>query len=151
MQVISVVLFLLLAPLAGGLLDGLDRIIAARMQGRKGPPLLQPFYDLAKLFSKQMIAVNSVQMLLNLSYLIFLAIAGSMLFAGADILMCLFMLSTADMFLVMAASSDSSPFSTRLVPGGGHYPPAGQRGCDDAGFPAGADVCYGHQTAQITV
>ena len=51
MQVISVVLFLLLAPLAGGLLDGLDRIIAARMQGRKGPPLLQPFYDLAKLFS----------------------------------------------------------------------------------------------------
>ena len=116
MQVISVVLFLLLAPLAGGLLDGLDRIIAARMQGRKGPPLLQPFYDLAKLFSKQMIAVNSVQMLLNLSYLIFLAIAGSMLFAGADILMCLFMLSTADMFLVMAASSDSSPFST-LGPG----------------------------------
>lgn len=112
MQVISVVLFLSLAPLAGGLLDGLDRIIAARMQGRKGPPLLQPFYDLAKLFSKQMIAVNSVQMLLNLSYLIFLAIAGSMLFAGADILMCLFMLSTADMFLVMAASSDSSPFST---------------------------------------
>ena len=112
MQVISVVLFLLLAPLAGCLLDGLDRIIAARMQGRKGPPLLQPFYDLAKLFSKQMIAVNSVQMLLNLSYLIFLAIAGSMLFAGADILMCLFMLSTADMFLVMAASSDSSPFST---------------------------------------
>lgn len=112
MQVISVVLFLLLAPLAGGLLDGLDRIIAARMQGRKGPPLLQPFYDLSKLFSKQMIAVNSVQMLLNLSYLIFLAIAGSMLFAGADILMCLFMLSTADMFLVMAASSDSSPFST---------------------------------------
>ena len=112
MQVISVVLFLLLAPLAGCLLDGLDRIIAARMHGRKGPPLLQPFYDLAKLFSKQMIAVNSVQMLLNLSYLIFLAIAGSMLFAGADILMCLFMLSTADMFLVMAASSDSSPFST---------------------------------------
>ena len=112
MQVISVVLFLLLAPLAGCLLDGLDRIIAARMQGRKGPPLLQPFYDLAKLFSKQMIAVNSVQMLLNLSYLIFLAIAGSMLFAGADILMCLFMLSTADMFLVMTASSDSSPFST---------------------------------------
>src|SRR5699024_7930238 len=50
--------------------------------------------------------------LLNLSYLVFLAIAGSMLFAGADILMCTFLLSTADMFLVMAASSDSSPFST---------------------------------------
>ncbi len=59
-----------------------------------------------------MIAVNGVQLLLILSYLVFLAVAGSMLFAGADILMCLFLLSTADMFLVMAASSDSSPFAT---------------------------------------
>ena len=112
MRVLSVLLFLVLAPLVGALLDGIDRIISARMQGRQGPPLLQPFYDLAKLFSKQMVAVNSVQMLLNLSYLFFLAVAGAMLFAGADILMCLFILSTADMFLVMAASSDSSPFAT---------------------------------------
>lgn len=112
MQVVSVVLYLILAPFVGALLDGFDRIISARMQGRKGPPLLQPFYDLVKLFSKQMLAVNSVQMLLNLSYLVFLAVAGAMLFAGADILMSLFILSTADMFLVMAASSDSSPFST---------------------------------------
>ena len=112
MPVVSVLGYLLLAPLVGGLLDGLDRRISARMQGRQGPPMMQPFYDIKKLFSKQMIAVNSVQMLLNLSYLVFLAVAGSMLFAGADILMCLFILSTADMFLVMAASSDSSPFAT---------------------------------------
>lgn len=112
MQILSVVLYLLLAPLVGGLLEGADRIVTARMQGRQGPPLLQPFYDLSKLFSKQMLAVNNVQMLLNLSYLVFLAVAGSMLFAGEDILMCLFILSTADMFLIMAASSDSSPFAT---------------------------------------
>lgn len=111
-QVVSVVAYLLFAPFLGGLLDGVDRILSARMQGRKGPPLLQPFYDLQKLFTKQMFAVNSVQLLLNLSYLIFLAVAGCMLFAGADILMCLFVLTTADMFLIMAASSDSSPFST---------------------------------------
>ena len=111
-QVVSVVAYLLFAPFLGGLLDGVDRILSARMQGRKGPPLLQPFYDLQKLFTKQMFAVNSVQLLLNLSYLIFLAVAGCMLFAGADILMCLFVLTTADMVLIMAASSDSSPFST---------------------------------------
>src|SRR5699024_3688051 len=111
-QAVSVVLYLALAPLAGALLDGVDRKLSARMQGRKGPPLLQPFYDLGKLFTKQMLAVNSVQMFLLLSYLIFLAVAGSLLFAGEDLLMCMFMLSTADMFLVMAASSDSSPFST---------------------------------------
>ena len=38
-------------------------------------------------------------------------IAGAMLFAGADLLMVLFILSTADMFLIMAASSDSSPYA----------------------------------------
>lgn len=111
-RILSVAGYLLLAPLLGGLLDGVDRVISARMQRRKGPPLLQPFYDLKKLFSKQMIAVNNVQMLLNLSYLVFLAVAGAMLFGGMDLLMCLFILSTADMFLIMAASSDSSPYST---------------------------------------
>ena len=40
-----------------------------------------------------------------------LVIAGALLFAGADLLMTLFILSTADMFLVMAASSDSSPYA----------------------------------------
>ena len=109
--VIFVLAYLILAPFVGALLDGIDRIVSARMQRRKGPSLMQPFYDLGKLFSKEMIAVNNVQLLLNLSYLVILIIAGSMLFAGADLLMVLFILSTADMFLIMAASSDSSPFA----------------------------------------
>ena len=109
--VIFVLAYLILAPFVGALLDGIDRIVSARMQRRKGPSLLQPFYDLGKLFSKEMIAVNNVQFLLNLSYLVILMIAGCMLFAGADLLMVLFILSTADMFLIMAASSDSSPYA----------------------------------------
>lgn len=103
--------YLLLAPFLGCLLDGIDRIISARMQRRKGPGLLQPFYDLGKLFSKEMIAVNKAQFFLNLSYLAFLMFAGAMLFFGADILMTMFVLTTADMFLVVAASSDSSPYA----------------------------------------
>lgn len=110
-RTISLILYLVLAPFIGALLDGVDCKITARMQGRKGPSLFQPFYDLVKLFSKQMIAVNSVQLLLNCSYLVFLAIAGGMVFFGTDILMSLFILSTADMFLILAASSDSSPYS----------------------------------------
>ena len=110
-KVVFVLAYLILAPLLGGLLDGIDRIISARMQRRKGPGILQPFYDLGKLFSKEIIAVNNVQLLLNLSYLVILMIAGAMLFAGADLLMVLFILSTADMFLIMAASSDSSPYA----------------------------------------
>ncbi len=110
-KILSLIGYLFLSPIIGALLDGVDRKVTARMQGRKGPSLLQPFYDLIKLFSKQMIAVNSVQLLLNLSYLAFLAIAGGIVFFGSDILMSLFILSTADMFLILAASSDSSPFS----------------------------------------
>lgn len=111
MRVMSVLGFLILAPFIGGLLDGMDRKISARMQRRVGPPLLQPFYDLKKLFAKQMIAVNNVQLLLNLSYLVFLMISGALLFSGTDLLMCLFLLSTADMFLILSAACDSSPYS----------------------------------------
>ncbi|MBB5263552.1 ech hydrogenase subunit B [Catenibacillus scindens] len=111
MRIVFVICYLILAPFLGALLDGVERCISARMQGRRGPSVLQPFYDLRKLFSKQMIAVNNVQLFLNLSYLIFLVIAGCMLFSGTDILMCLFILSLADMFLVIAASSDSSPYA----------------------------------------
>ena len=110
-KVIFVLAYLIFAPFVGALLDGVDRSISARMQRRKGPKLLQPFYDLGKLFSKERIGVNNVQLFLNMSYLVILMIAGSMLFAGADLLMVLFILSTADMFLIMAASSDSSPYS----------------------------------------
>lgn len=110
-SIVFVAAYLVFAPFLGGLLDGVDRITSARMQRRKGPVLLQPFYDIGKLLSKEQIAVNKVQLLLNLSYLVILMIAGSLLFGGADLLMVLFILSTADMFLIMAASSDSSPYA----------------------------------------
>jgi len=39
--------------LFGLLLKGVDRIVVARLQRRVGPPLLQPFFDIAKLMTKQ--------------------------------------------------------------------------------------------------
>ncbi len=110
-RIISLLAFLILSPIIGILLDGFDRKICARMQRRKGPSILQPFYDLRKLFSKQNLSVNNVQMMLTLSYLVFLMVAGGLLYSGNDILMCLFILSLADMFLVVASSSDSSPYA----------------------------------------
>ena len=111
MNVILVLAYLIFAPILGCLLDGIDRIISARMQCRKGPKLLQPFYDLGKLFSKENIAVNNAQLVLALSYLVVIMIVGAMLFAGADILMMLFVLSTADIFLIIAAACSSSPYA----------------------------------------
>ena len=48
--VIGIIAFAIAGPIVGCLLAGLDRIISARMQGRVGPPLLQPYYDVRKLF-----------------------------------------------------------------------------------------------------
>ena len=50
--------FLIFAPVVCGLLAGFDRIITARMQGRFGPPLLQPFYDVFKLFEKENLGIG---------------------------------------------------------------------------------------------
>lgn len=49
MLILKIIAIILLTPIAGGLLTGMDRVITARMQGRQGPPLLQPFYDVLKL------------------------------------------------------------------------------------------------------
>ncbi|USD36393.1 MULTISPECIES: respiratory chain complex I subunit 1 family protein [Ferrimonas] len=41
------------ALFVGLLFKGVDRIVVARLQRRIGPPLLQPFYDIAKLMQKR--------------------------------------------------------------------------------------------------
>ena len=110
--VIMVILYILLAPVMGGLMEGLDRKISARMQGRIGPPLLQPFYDVRKLFNKQVIAIGVFQSSLLLCYMVLMIFTGSIFFAGNDILMCLFVLSTASTFMYFAAVVTGSPYNT---------------------------------------
>ncbi len=109
--VVSVVAYLLLAPLFGGLLAGADRRITARMQGRVGPPLLQPFYDVLKLREKEDITVNRVQDAYVACCLVFMVITGALFFAGGDLLMVIFALTLASIFLVLAAYSSNSPYA----------------------------------------
>src|SRR5208282_4116228 len=58
---IALAIFLIGAPILGGLLGGFDRIVTARMQGRVGPPILQPFFDVMKLLQKRTVVVNHAQ------------------------------------------------------------------------------------------
>lgn len=109
--VIRVLLYILLAPLIGGLLEGLDRVIAARMQGRQGPPIVQPFYDIYKLLNKQTIVVNSIQVLFIVAYLIFTIFTGALFFGGGDLLLVVFSLSMSEVMLVLAAYSVNGPYS----------------------------------------
>jgi len=46
---LNVLLFALLAPF----FEGVIRRVTARVQSRKGPPLLQPYFDVLKLLGKE--------------------------------------------------------------------------------------------------
>ncbi|MCR5675742.1 MAG: NADH-quinone oxidoreductase subunit H [Lachnospiraceae bacterium] len=109
--VVRVILYLLLGPVIGGLLEGIDRIISARMQGRQGPPLFQPFYDVYKLMHKQTIVVNSIQVLFITAYLIFTIFTGALFFGGGDMLLVFFSLSMSEVMLVLSAYSVNGPYS----------------------------------------
>ncbi len=111
-MLIAALAFVVLAPIVCGLLSGFDRIITARMQGRYGPPLLQPFYDVLKLFEKENLMVNQFYHSFYLMcYLLFMIASGILFFTGQDLLIVIFAFTLADIFLVLAAYSTNSPYS----------------------------------------
>lgn len=110
--IISVIAYLIFAPFVGALIAGADRIFTARMQGRQGPPLLQPIYDIKKLFSKKTVVVNHIQLVYLGTFLFFIVFTGALFFAGMDLLLVLFSLTTANIFLVIAATSSNSPYAS---------------------------------------
>lgn len=111
MSVSDALLFIVVAPFLGGLLAGIDRKVTARMQGRVGPPVLQPFYDVGKLFQKDQIVVTPSQHFYILSYLVFIVASGALFFAGGDLLLVIFAFTLAHIFLVLGAYSSYSPYS----------------------------------------
>lgn len=108
---IAVILYIVLAPFIGGLIAGVDRRISARMQSRFGPPILQPFYDVFKLMNKGNIAVNGQQKIYIICFLIFVIIAGAIFFGGGDLLLAIFALTLASVFLIIGAYSTFSPYA----------------------------------------
>ena len=107
----NAILFLLLAPIIGGLVSGIDRKLTARMQGRVGPPILQPFYDVGKLLEKENLVVTSSQNFYVLSYIVFIVVSGALFFAGGDLLLVIFAFTLAHIFLVLGAYASNSPYS----------------------------------------
>lgn len=111
-SIITIAAYIICAPVIAGFLSGLDRIITARMQGRRGPSILQPFYDIKKLFNKETLEVNKTQFVYVVCFFISIIITGGFLFGGFDLLLVFFTLTTSALFLVFAAVSTNSPVAT---------------------------------------
>lgn len=110
-EFVIILLVLFAAPVLGGLLSGIDRIITARMQGRVGPPLLQPFYDVFKLLGKERFLVNQRQVLWAIGYLALIITSLAMLCLGSDLLVIVFVMAFAAICFVLGGLSTKSPYS----------------------------------------
>ena len=109
--IIGIVAFTVLAPIVGCLLDGVDRKISARMQGRVGPSILQPYYDVRKLLEKERASVNTVEGTYIACALLFALVAGGVFFSGGNLLLCIFVITLSSLFFIMAAYSTRSPYA----------------------------------------
>lgn len=102
---------LILAPLLGGLVAGVDRVVTARLQSRMGPPLMQPFYDVGKLMSKVIPPASHWQGMFVRWALVASLASDALLAAGGDVLMCFFVQAASACFVTMGAYCGNSPYS----------------------------------------
>ncbi len=108
---IRLLIYLVGAPLLGGVLAGWDRRISARMQARQGPPIFQPFYDVLKLWQKENVVVRRSQNFYIFFFLVLVIFTGALFFAGSDLLLVIFALTLGAIFFVLGACKASSPYS----------------------------------------
>lgn len=111
------ILFMLVSSL---LLSGIFRKIAARMQSRIGPPIIQPFYDTIKLFGKENIRpANSkngfhIWPIISLASIIIaglmMPIAGITALQSGDLLIIIYFIALSSIALYIAGFSTGNPF-----------------------------------------
>lgn len=118
----DLLLALLLVPLAL-LFSGVRRKVIARMHNRAGPPVIQPFYDVAKLFSKRRerrgdIIFDIVPYASFLCSLVILAFVASALVGwnalfsfDYDFLVLGYLFILLDTFYIFGAVASRSPFA----------------------------------------
>src|SRR5690554_6927742 len=104
-DILIAALVIFVAPIIGCLYAGVDRIVTARLQGRVGPPLLQPYYDVKKLLSKDNMVVNTSQNFYVVIYVAFLILSLLMLVFQADILMIIFVYTVSSIALIVGGMS----------------------------------------------
>jgi formate hydrogenlyase subunit 4 len=111
--------------LLGMVYKGLDRKLGARMQGRIGPPLRQPFFDVIKLMTKENIVPDhAVAWIYNLMPVLALASVATLLFyvplggfapllgGLGDLILILYLLAVPSIAMVLGGFAAGSPFAS---------------------------------------
>jgi len=109
----------------GMLYRGIDRKLVARMQGRVGPPVVQPFRDVQKLLMKEnIIPGGAITWLFNAapflalistgSLLLFVPLFGRPALLGnyGDVILVLYLLIVPSLAFVVGGFASSSPYAT---------------------------------------
>jgi len=111
------------AGFLGFLFFGIDRKLVARMQGRVGPPIRQPFLDFMKLCGKEdIIPHNATAWLFKsapilalasvMTVMLYIPVGFTPIFAYfGDLIFILYLLTLASLAIVIGASSSSSLFA----------------------------------------
>ena len=117
-QGVQMLLVLMLAPM----LTGLVRKVKGRLLGRRGPPLIQPYRDLARLMRKEVVLAESASWLFRvIPYLVFAATwvegslvptfrTGLMFSWSADLIAIIALLGSARFFLALAGMDVGTSF-----------------------------------------
>ncbi len=114
--------------MVGGLwFAGIDRVLAARMQARIGPPVRQPFLDIAKLMIKQnVVPANAIPWLFNgapvvalasaVTILLYIPMAGipglPILQGHGDLVLIMYLLILPALAMVAGGLAAGSPYAT---------------------------------------
>jgi NADH-quinone oxidoreductase subunit H len=109
----------------GMLYRGIDRKLVAHMQGRIGPPIVQPFRDVRKLLMKEnIIPDGAISWLFNAAPFLALISAGSLLLfiplfgqpalleRYGDVILVLYLLIIPSLAFVVGGFASSSPYAT---------------------------------------
>jgi formate hydrogenlyase subunit 4 len=115
---VNIVLVLVAAPLAQGLL----RKLTARIQSRQGPPVLQPYFDLLKLLGKEDIEAGEIPPMQRfvswLSLASVLAVAalvpmgfGTAMNEAGDVLLLVYLLTLCSICTLLAGLAAGSTYS----------------------------------------
>ena len=104
------------------LLQGISRKIVARMQNRVGPPILQPFYDIIKLLSKESVHFrhSSHMMWIMVAFVSAFSVAlvtpsvldeNNILYGGANLILVVYFISLSYLALMFGGVASRSVYS----------------------------------------